>query len=111
MIKALFIPKKFNTYADTFLLLGVAQIAEDALRRTKQKIEMQLLDQGPHYLIQFPKPINLQAISQLTYTNPFPPVRGQKTDWNSIPQETTFFDVVKQSEKRKLRSEEHTSEL
>jgi hypothetical protein len=105
MIKTLLIPKKFNTYADTFLLLGLAQIAEDALRRTKQKIQMQLLDHKAHYLIQFPKPINLETISQLTYTNPFPPVRGQKTDWNSIPQETTFFDVVKQSEKRKLYRE------
>ncbi len=105
MIKALFVPKKFNTYADTFLLLGLAQIAEDALNRTKQKTEMRLLDEGTHYLIQFPKSINLETISQLNYTNPFPPVRGQKTDWNQMPEETTFFDVVKEGEKRKFYRE------
>lgn len=102
MIKALFVPKNFNTYADTFRLFGLAQIADDALHRTRQARDMQLIDEGTHYCIQFAKPIDIEAISQLDYTNPFQPVRGQKTDWNQMPNETTFFDVVKEGEKRKL---------
>ena len=102
MINQLFVPKPFNTYADTFLLLGLAQIAADALHRTGQNPTIQLIDKGTHTCIQFARAINLETITKLDYTNPFPPVRGQKTDWDSIPAETTYFDVVQEGEKRKL---------
>ncbi|MBA3921455.1 MAG: hypothetical protein H0X31_07055 [Nostocaceae cyanobacterium] len=102
MIDCLFVPKKFGGYADTCLMLGLAQLAEYALRETKQKSEIQLIDGGTHYRIQFKKAVNLESIAKLLYTNPFPVVRGQKTDISKIPLETEPFDTVKQSEIRKL---------
>lgn len=56
MIETLFINKRFNAYADTFLILGLARIAAYALNQTKQKTEMQLVDEGTRYRIQFKKP-------------------------------------------------------
>ena len=105
MLKALFVTKHFNTYADTFLMLGLAQIAEYALSQTQQNTPMQLVDEGTRYRIQFKKPVNLEPITQLNYTNPFPPVCGQKTDRDKLPPETPIFDVVKQTEIRKLYRE------
>jgi len=106
MIKALFITKRFNTYADTFLMLGLARIAAYALGQTKQKTEMQLLDEGTRYRIQFKKPVNLEPIANLDYTEPFPPVCGQKTDRSKLPpDETTPFNTVEHSEARKLYRE------
>jgi hypothetical protein len=100
MIHALFIPKQSNTYADTFLLLGLSKITYDALYLTHQNTEMQLIDEGTCYRIQFASPVDTTAISQLKYSNPFPPVRGQKTDWGDIPEGTTWFDVVDAVKKR-----------
>ncbi|MBE9097456.1 hypothetical protein [Tychonema sp. LEGE 07203] len=101
-VDRLFVIKQFGTYADTFLMLGLALVAEDALSRTKQKTQMQLIDEGRRYCIQFKKPVNLQAISQLTYADAFPPVCGAKTDRTQIPADTTIFDTVKNTEIRKL---------
>ena len=105
MLKALFVTKHFNTYADTFLMLGLAQIAQYALNQTQQNTPMQLVDEGTRYRIQFKKPVNLEPIAQLNYTNLFPPVCGQKTDRDKLPPETPIFDVVKQTESRKLYRE------
>ncbi len=105
MINALWVPKPFNTYADPFSLLGLAQLVEDALQRSQQHSSLQLLDEGTQYCLQFSQPVSLDAICQLDYTNPFPPVRGQKTDWSQMPDQTTWFDVVKEGEKRKLYRE------
>lgn len=105
MIESLFVTKKFGTYADTFLMLGLAQIAEYALGQTKQRTEMQLLDEGTRYCIQFKKSVNLKPIAKLVYADPFPPVRGQKTDPSKIPDETTPFKTVEQGEARKLYRE------
>ncbi len=100
MIERLFVTKKFGTYADTFLMLGLAQLVEYALR--EQKIGIQLVDEGTRYRIQFKKAVNLEAIAKLKYTNPFPPVKGKKTDISKISQETIIFDTVEQSDARKL---------
>jgi hypothetical protein len=105
MIDALFVTKRFNTYADTFLMLGLARIAEYALSQTKQKAEMQLLDEGRRYRIQFKKSVNLEAITSLIYTESFPPVCGQKTDRSNIPNETIPFDTVERTKARKLYRE------
>jgi hypothetical protein len=102
MIKHLFITKKYGNYADTFLLLGLVQLVEYALRETNQKSDVGLVDEGTRYRISLKQPVNLEAIAKLDYTNPFPPVKGQKTDISKIPQETDFFDTAKESEKRKL---------
>ncbi len=105
MISSLLVGKKFGSYADTFLMLGLALLAEYALTKTKQTSSIQLSDEGTHYRIQFKKPINLEPIAKLLYTNPFPPVCGQKTDRTKLPPETPIFDVVQQGEIRKLYRE------
>ena len=105
MIDALFVTKRFNTYADAFLMLGVARIAEYALTQTRQKAAMQLLDEGRCYRIQFKKPISLEAIAQLKYTDAFPPVCGQKTDSSKLPAQTTPFNTVEKAQARKLYRE------
>ncbi len=105
MIESLFVGKKFGTYADTFLMLGLTALAEYALNQTRQTTTIQLIDEGIGYRIQFKKPINLKPIAQLSYTNPFPPVCGQKTDRSKLPAETPIFDVVQQGEIRKLYRE------
>ncbi|AFZ60971.1 hypothetical protein H6G54_11185 [Anabaena cylindrica FACHB-243] len=102
MIKQLFVTKKFGTYADTFLMLGLVQLAEYALKATHQKSAIQLLDQGTRYCLQLKQPINLELVAKLNYTNSFPPVKGQKTDISKIPQETDTFNTVEESERRKL---------
>lgn len=84
MINALFVNKRFNTYADTFLMLGLARIAAYALGQTRQKTEMQLMDEGTRYRIQFKKPVAMEAIANLPYAETFPPVCGQKTDQSKL---------------------------
>lgn len=102
MVKSLFVPKQFGTYADTFLMLGLAQLTEAALRETDSKTEILLKDAGTHYQLELKAVADLTAISQLTYRDPFPVVFGQKTDISKLPiQQITSFDVVKNSEQRK----------
>ncbi len=105
MIKSLFVGKKFGSYADTFLMLGLALLAEYAINKTQQSTPIQLTDEGTRYRIQFKKPVNLEPIAKLSYTNPFPPVCGKKTDRSKLPPETPIFDVVEQTEIRKLYRE------
>jgi hypothetical protein len=105
MTKQLFVTKKFGTYADTFLMLGLVQLVEYALKATNQKSAIQLLDQGTRYCLQLKQPINLELVAKLNYTNSFPPVKGQKTDISKIPEETDTFDTVEKTERRKLYRE------
>ncbi|HLP89878.1 MAG TPA: hypothetical protein VK184_14980 [Nostocaceae cyanobacterium] len=105
MVKHLFVTKEFGTSADTFLMLGLAQLVEYALKATKQKSEIQLVDEGTRYRIQLKQTANLEAIANLSYSNPFPPVQGQKTDISKVPQEITVFNTVEESERRKLYRE------
>ncbi|MEH1820088.1 MAG: hypothetical protein V7L31_13580 [Nostoc sp.] len=102
MIERLFVTKKFGTYADTFLMLGLVQLVEYALKATNQKTDIQLVDEGTRYCIQLKKAVNLEPIGKLSYTNPFPSVKGKKTDISQISQETIIFDTVEQSDARKL---------
>jgi hypothetical protein len=105
MTKQLFVTKKLGTYADTFLMLGLVQLVEYALKATNQKSAIQLLDQGTRYCLQLKQPINLELVAKLNYTNSFPPVKGQKTDISKIPQETDTFNTVEETERRKLYRE------
>lgn len=105
MIESLCTTKKFGTYADTFLMLGLALLAEYVLNQTQQTTQIQLLDEGTRYRIRFKKPVNSEAIALLPYANPFPPVCGQKTDRSKLPPETPIFDVAKAGEIRQLYRE------
>ncbi|WP_205748585.1 MULTISPECIES: hypothetical protein [Nostocales] len=105
MTQQLFVTKKYGTYADTFLMLGLAQLVEYALKATNQKSAIQLLDQGTHYCLKLKQTVNLELVDKLNYTDPFPPVKGQKTDISKISQETECFDTVEKTERRKLYRE------
>lgn len=105
MIERLFVAKKFGNYADTFLMLGLVQLAEFALKETQQKREIQLIDEGIRYCIQFKKAVNLEPIAKLVYFDPFPPVKGQNTDTSKIPLEIVCFDTVEHSDVRKIYRE------
>jgi hypothetical protein len=102
MTERLFITKTYNNYADTFLMLGLAQLAEYALKATKQKSEIYLIDKGTAYSLEFKKPVNLTPITKLTYSDPFPPVKGQKTDTSKIPAEIQFFDTEEETKTRRV---------
>lgn len=101
MINALFVTKRFSTYADVFLMLGLAQIIDNALRSTNQPSSIQLIDEGSRYRLQFKKPVNIELIKGITDPNLFKPVCGKKTDRSKIPTDN-IFDVVFYSEQRKF---------
>jgi len=102
MIERLSVTKKYGTYADTFLMLGLAQLVEYALKATQQKSDIQLVDEGTRLCIQLKQAVNLETIAKLSYSDPFPPVQGKTTDISNIPQETQLFNIVEAKEKRKL---------
>ncbi len=102
MLNALYVPKQYNTYADVFLMLGLAKIASAALSQTQQPAQIQLIDIGPNYKLKFNKTINLETIAKLNYSNPFTPVCGKNTDRKDIPAETPIFETVEHSDRRKL---------
>ncbi|MEA5573553.1 hypothetical protein [Calothrix sp. UHCC 0171] len=102
MTEQLIITKIFSNYADTFLMLGIARLAEYALVKTKQPSSIQIIDRGTAYILQFKQPIKLEPISNIKYTDPFPVVKGQKTDTSKIPADVEIFDTVEQSNNRKV---------
>lgn len=105
MITSLSTPKKYNTYTDTFLMLGLAKIVEHALIETGQNQQIQLIDQGTSYRLELTHPLNLDLIIQLDYLNPFPPIKGAKTNCEEMPPEAVYFNVAEQTEVRKLYRE------
>ncbi|MDL5052041.1 hypothetical protein QQ056_00415 [Oscillatoria laete-virens NRMC-F 0139] len=102
MISGLFVPKSFHTYADSFLLLGLARLAVSALNASRQKADIQLIDEGARYRIQFKRPMNLETMGQVTYFDFFPFVCGQKSDRRHLPESIIPFNTVEQTEARKL---------
>jgi hypothetical protein len=105
MIDTLIVAKSYNNYADTFRMLGLAKLIADALGEIGKSPRIQLIDEGTQYRIQLHKAIDLDALSRIPYFNPFPPVVGAKTNRDGIPAETPYFDVVAETEKRKLYRE------
>lgn len=105
MVESLWIPKRFGTYADTFLMLGLAQIAEFACGQIGQDQAMQLIDEGSAYRITLAHSADLDAIATLPYFEVFPPVAGAKTDTSKLPKQTPIYDAVAASDRRKLYKE------
>jgi hypothetical protein len=101
-MERLFVTKTYSNYADTFLMLGLAQLAEYALKATKQKSEIHLIDKGTAYSLEFKKPVDIDPITKLKYFDPFPAVKGQKTDISKIPAEIQIFDTEEQTKTRKV---------
>ncbi len=107
-VQGLVIPKRFNTYADVFGALGVALVVEEALRRSQQQVDSQLVDRGSGFGLVFNRAIDVEAIANLPpgNPNPFPPVQGGKTDVAKLPLDLVLaFDVVAQRERRKVYRE------
>lgn len=105
MVQGLVIPKRFNTYADVFGALGVALVVEEALHRSQQRVDSQLVDRGSGFGLVFNRAIDVAAIAHLPpgNPNPFPPVQGEKTDVAKLPLDlVSAFDVVAQTERRKV---------
>jgi hypothetical protein len=102
MTERLILTKMFSNYADTFLMLGLARLAEYALYKTKQKSSIQLIDRGTAYILQFKQPIDIEPITKIRYADPFPVVKGKNTDTSQIPQDVEIFDTVEQSNTRKV---------
>jgi hypothetical protein len=107
MVSKLFVPKRYGTYADTFMMLGLAQLAEYALGQTNHKREIVMVDEGTRYRLQFKQEVDLEAIATLKPTDLFPPVLGAKTDASGIPEEVKplAFNTVQKAEERKLYRE------
>lgn len=106
MIQVLIVPKQFGTYADTFLLLGLALLAERVQFLLHGKETIHLYDRGSYYQIELQLPLEPNAIAALDYWHCFPPVKGAKTDISSIPLElVNLFDSKKETEDRKRYQE------
>jgi hypothetical protein len=105
MIGTLFVSKRYGNYADTFLMLGLAKLAEYALGQTGHKREITLIDEGIRYRLQFKEAVNLEKVFTLQFTNLFPPVVGAKTDKSGIPEEVEPFNTVELSDARRLYRE------
>lgn len=102
MVNALYVPKRYGNYADTFMMLGLALLAEYALGEVRVKKQITLIDEGCQYRLEFKNEVDVEAIaSSVTYTDLFKPVKGAKTNVSNLPEETEFFDTVKASEERK----------
>ncbi|WP_204103990.1 MULTISPECIES: hypothetical protein [Spirulina sp. CCY15215] len=102
-----FLLKPFNHYGDIFLLLGVARLVEDILRQLGQMGGIRMFDRATHYELQLNRPLDLEGVKALTYIHPFYPVRGAKTPWDKMPEESSeiAFNTVTHSERRKVYRE------
>lgn len=105
MIETLYVPKRYGTYSDVLLALGLVQLLEFALEETQQRGGIQLIDEGVHYRIQLSKNVDLEKFEDLEYFPLFPVVKGNKTDISKLPEDANIFDTVDKAEQRKLYRE------
>lgn len=102
MVNVLYVPKRYGNYADTFMTLGLALLAEYALGEIRAKKQITLIDEGCQYRLEFKNDVDVEAIAKsVTYSDLFPLVKGAKTNISDLPEGTEFFDTVKASEERK----------
>lgn len=104
MLDTLYIQKRFGTYADTFLMLGLAKLARFYMDEIGQKeLEIKLKDTGTYYEIKFEESVNIETHKNIIYSDLFPPVQGKKTkiDTDKIPNDK-LFNTVEHTEKRKI---------
>ncbi|MGI0485889.1 hypothetical protein ACN4EK_10660 [Pantanalinema rosaneae CENA516] len=100
MTQMLQVPQLFGTYADTFLMLGLAQLIGQVQKQLYGLEEIVLYDRGTSYELKLAVDIAADEAANLTFFNLFPPVKGAKTDVTAIPSDTDFFDTVKESQER-----------
>lgn len=74
MIEELLIAKKYNTYSDIFLTVGLALLVEQVQQATYQSGKIQLVDAGTHYCLQFETSLDLNLVKEIQYTKPFPQI-------------------------------------
>ncbi|MBD2027010.1 hypothetical protein [Leptolyngbya sp. FACHB-711] len=100
MTQTLHVPKRYGNYADTLLMLGLAQLVERVQRDLYGLTAVTLIDRSTHYELKLAKDIAAEEAANLSFFNLFQPVKGAKTDVSGIPLDTDFFDTVKESQER-----------
>lgn len=101
MIKVLRVPKQFGTYADTFLLLGLAKLAAEVQKEICDRTTVQLKDLGTEYQIELAESLDPNEIADLKYWHFFPPVKGRTTKLNNVPtEEVDVFDAPQNKDDR-----------
>jgi hypothetical protein len=104
MIEHLSIPKRYGTYADECLALGLAEMLSLAQRQIHNLKDVTLSDQRTSYRVSAKKALEPEVLAkELAYESLFQPVKGDKTeaisglDWD----EMSFFDTRQATETRK----------
>lgn len=67
MIKVLRVPKPLGTYADTFLLLGLAKLAAYVQKEICDRTTVQIKDLGTDYQITLAESLDPDEIADLNY--------------------------------------------
>jgi hypothetical protein len=104
MIKLLHVPKQFGTYADTFLLLGLAKLAARAQQEICDRTTVQIQDLGTEYQIILAEDLDPDEIADLLYWSLFRLVKGGKTKIDGLPieevEEQGILDTVNNAQER-----------
>lgn len=100
MTRTLQIPKLFGTYADTLLMLGLAQLIQQIQKKLYDLSTITLRDWGTAYELKLAEDITADEAATVTFFNLFQPVKGAKTDVSGLSPDTNFFDTVKEAQGR-----------
>jgi len=100
MTRHLQVPKLYGTYADTFLMLGLAQLMQQLQKRICGLEAIGLRDCGTYYEFKLAADITTDEVAALPYFALFQPIKGAKTAVTDIPANTEFFDTVQKSQDR-----------
>ncbi len=90
MTQLLQVPKLYGTYADTFLMLGLAQLMQQVQKGICGLEAITLYDRGTYYELKLAAAITADEAAALPYFVLFQPVKGAKTDTTGIPHIRSF---------------------
>lgn len=92
-----YVTKRTGTYADVFLVYGLATILDRLGGQAKgefNKPHIAIVDAGPYYEIHLSEPVRQEWISDaLFFRSPAPFLTNQKTKADEVPSHTTTRDV------------------
>lgn len=93
-----FVPKRTGTYADVFLVYGLATILDRLTGQAKgdARPRIEIADAGPYYEIHLSEPVQEEWIpDDLFFRSPAPFLTNQKTKADDVPPDATTRDVDK----------------